>query len=108
MRRRRGSSTPPARRLRPGSSTFTPTSAEVVELAKVAGQMGGIYISHMRDEASHVLDSVRETIEIGEKGGLPTQVTHHKIIGAKNWGQSVQTLRLVDEARARGVDATID
>jgi len=87
--------------------TFTPT-AEVVELAKVAGAMGGIYISHMRDEASHVLDSVRETIEIGEKGGLPTQVTHHKIIGVKNWGASTQTLRLIDEARARGVDATID
>ena len=87
--------------------TFTPT-AEVVELAKVAGRMGGIYISHMRDEASHVLDSVRETIEIGEKGGLPTQVTHHKIIGKTNWGKSADTLRLVDEARARGVDATID
>src|SRR5438093_530490 len=87
--------------------TFTPT-AEVVELAKVAGQMGGIYISHMRDEASHVLDSVRETIEIGESGGLPAQVTHHKIIGSKNWGASAQTLRLVDGARARGVDATID
>src|SRR5712671_5144154 len=81
--------------------TFTPT-AEVIELAKVAGRMGGIYISHIRDEASGVLDSVRETIEIGEKGGLPTQVTHHKVIGAKNWGQSVRTLRLVDEARARG------
>jgi dihydroorotase/N-acyl-D-amino-acid deacylase len=87
--------------------TFTPT-AEVVELAKVAGRMGGIYISHMRDEASRVQDSVRETIEIGEKGGLPTQVTHHKIIGKANWGKSVDTLRLVDEARARGVDATID
>src|SRR3954466_260298 len=87
--------------------TFTPT-AEVVELAKVAGRMGGIYTSHMRDEASHVLDSVRETIEIGERGGLPTQVTHHKIIGKANWGKSVETLRLVDEARARGVDATID
>jgi dihydroorotase/N-acyl-D-amino-acid deacylase len=87
--------------------TFTPT-AEVTELAKVAGQMGGIYISHMRDEASHVLDSVKETIEIGEKGGLPTQVTHHKIIGKGNWGRSVDTLRLIDEARARGVDATID
>ena len=87
--------------------TFTAT-AEVVELAKAAGSMGGIYISHMRDEASHVLDSVRETIEIGEKGGLPTQVTHHKIIGSKNWGKSSETLRLVDEARARGVDATID
>jgi dihydroorotase/N-acyl-D-amino-acid deacylase len=87
--------------------TFTPT-AEVVELAKVAGRMGGIYTSHMRDEASHVVDSVRETIEIGEKGGLPTQVTHHKIIGKANWGKSVETLRLIDEARARGVDATID
>ena len=87
--------------------TFTPT-AEVIELAKVAGAMGGIYISHMRDEASGVLDSVRETIEIGEKGGLPTQVTHHKIIGTANWGKSGDTLRLVDEARARGVDATID
>jgi dihydroorotase/N-acyl-D-amino-acid deacylase len=86
---------------------FTP-SAEVVELAKVAGSMGGIYISHMRDEASHVHDSVRETIEIGEKGGLPTQVTHHKIVGQPNWGRSVETLKLIDEARARGVDATID
>jgi N-acyl-D-amino-acid deacylase len=87
--------------------TFTPT-AEVIELARVAGGAGGIYISHMRDEASHVLDSVRETIEIGEKGNLPTQVTHHKIIGARNWGRSADTLRLVDEARRRGVDATID
>jgi N-acyl-D-amino-acid deacylase len=87
--------------------TFTPT-AEVIELAKVAGRMGGIYISHMRDEASRVVDSVRETIEIGEKGGLPTQVTHHKIIGKGNWGKSVDTLRLIDEARLRGVDATID
>ena len=71
--------------------TFTPT-AEVVELAKVAGRMGGIYISHMRDETAGVLDSVRETIEIGEKGGLPTQVTHHKIIGTANWGKSADTL----------------
>jgi dihydroorotase/N-acyl-D-amino-acid deacylase len=87
--------------------TFTPT-AEVVELAKVAGEMGGIYISHMRNEAAGVLDSVKETIAIGEQGGLPTQVTHHKVVGRKYWGQSVQTLRLIDEARARGVDATID
>jgi len=87
--------------------TFTPT-AEVIELAKVAGRMGGIYISHMRDEATGVAQSVKETIEIGEKGGLPTQVTHHKIIGKANWEKSVDTLKLVDEARARGVDATID
>jgi dihydroorotase/N-acyl-D-amino-acid deacylase len=62
----------------------------------------------MRDEASRIVDSVKETIEIGEHGGLPTQLTHHKIIGAGNWGRSIDTLQLVDEARKRGVDATID
>jgi N-acyl-D-amino-acid deacylase len=87
--------------------TFTPTD-EVVELAAVAGRLGGIHISHMRDEASRVVDSVKETIAIGENGHLPTQVTHHKIIGRPNWGRSAETLGLIDAARARGVDATID
>ena len=87
--------------------TFTPTE-EVVELARVAGRRGGMHVSHMRDEASGVVESVRETIRIGEEGGLPTQVTHHKVVGPGYWGASVETLRLVDEARARGVDATID
>ena len=86
---------------------FTPTE-EVIEIAKVAGALGGIHTSHMRDEAANVLDSVRETIRIGEEGGLPTQITHHKIIGRANWGRSVETIRLVEEARARGVDVTID
>ena len=86
---------------------FTPTE-EVIDLARVAGAMGGIYISHMRDEAKGLTDSVRETLAIGEKGGLPTQITHHKVVGKKYWGGSIQTLKMVDEARARGVDATID
>ncbi len=86
---------------------YTPTE-EVIELARVAGQMGGIHISHMRDEAAGVLKSVAETIEIGERGRLPTQVTHHKIIGASNWGRSVETLKIIAQARARGVDVTID
>jgi N-acyl-D-amino-acid deacylase len=86
---------------------FTPTE-EVIEIAKVVGRMGGIHISHMRDEAAHVLDSVRETIRIGEEGGLPTQITHHKIIGQASWGLSAESLKLVEAARARGVDVTID
>lgn len=86
---------------------FTPVE-EVIELAKIAGSMGGIHISHMRDEASAVVDSVRETIRIGEDGGLPTQITHHKIIGLANWGKTAETLRLVEEARRRGVDVTLD
>ncbi|HZS06852.1 MAG TPA: D-aminoacylase [Blastocatellia bacterium] len=86
---------------------YTPTE-EVIELAKVAGRMGGMHISHMRDEAAGVLKSVAETIAIGEHGGLPTEVTHHKIIGTGNWGRSVETLKMIHEARARGVDVSID
>ena len=86
---------------------FTPTE-EVIEIAKVVGELGGMHISHMRDEAANVLDSVRETIRIGEDGHLPTQVTHHKILGKANWGASEKTLKLVEEARARGVDVTMD
>ncbi len=86
---------------------YTPTE-EVIEIAKVVGRLGGIHISHIREEASKLLDSVRETIRIGEEGGLPTQVTHHKVVGKANWGLSVESLRLVREARARGVDVTID
>lgn len=89
----------------PGS--FTPTE-EVIELSRVAAERGGIYISHMREEASQLLDSVNETIRIGEEAGIPVQMTHHKVIGAPNWGASVDSLRLVDEARARGIDITID
>ena len=87
--------------------TFTPT-AEVIELAKVAARYGGMHESHMRDEASGVVESVKETIAIGEQGGLPTHLSHHKIIGVGNWGRSVDTLHLIDEARVRGVDVTID
>jgi dihydroorotase/N-acyl-D-amino-acid deacylase len=86
---------------------FTPPG-EVEALGAVAGTMGGMYQSHMRNEAAGILDSVRETIAVGEKGRMPTQVTHHKIIGTGNWGRSAETLQLVTDARARGVDVTID
>ena len=87
--------------------TFTPLS-EVIELQKVVSPYRGVHTSHMRNEAARVLESVRETIAIGVEGGVPTQISHHKLVGKMNWGKSVETLKLVDEARARGVDATID
>ncbi|HEX2827335.1 MAG TPA: D-aminoacylase [Burkholderiales bacterium] len=86
---------------------FTPSS-EVIELQKEVSPFRGLHTSHMRDEASKIVDSVRETIAIGEQGGVPTQISHHKVIGKAYWGKTVETLKLVDEARARGVDATID
>jgi dihydroorotase/N-acyl-D-amino-acid deacylase len=87
--------------------TFTPTE-EVIELARVAGRYGGMHESHQRDEASKLVDSVKETIRIGEEGHLPTQISHAKAMGAASWGKSEEMLRLVDEARARGVDVTLD
>src|SRR5262249_18371368 len=86
---------------------FTPL-AEVVELQKVVAPFRGVHTSHMRDEAGGGVDSAKETIGMGEQGGVPTQISHHKMIGKANWGRSTETLKLVDEARARGVDATID
>ena len=89
----------------PGSFTST---EEIVELSKVAAAYRGVYISHMRDEAQGLLDSVTETIRIGEEAGLPVQMTHHKAISRDMWGRSVDSLALVDAARSRGVDITID
>ena len=89
----------------PGSFTST---EEVIELSKVAAEYDGIYISHIREEAAQLIDSVQETIRIGEEADIPVQITHHKVIGVENWGASLESLRLVDEARDRGVDVTID
>ncbi len=84
------------------------TTEEVIALARVAARFGGFHASHMREEGLELLAAVEETIRIGEEGGLPTQLTHHKVVGAPMWGASEQSLALVDAARSRGVDVTID
>lgn len=89
----------------PGS--FSETN-EIVALAEVAGQHGGIYISHMRNEALEVLESVQELVDIAEAAGLPAQITHAKAMGTAMQGRSKDLLALVDEAVARGVDITLD
>ena len=89
----------------PGSFAST---EEIIGLARVVADYGGIYITHMRNEAGGVFDSIAETIRIGEEGGLPVQITHHKVIGGAMWGRSVDTLALVDAAIARGIDISID
>lgn len=84
------------------------TIEEVIELAKVAAAAGGIYASHMRDEGEGSVASVEELIRIAREAGLPAQITHHKLMGQPQWGQSERTLALVEAARAEGLDITID
>ncbi len=81
---------------------------EIIELAKVVARYGGIYASHIRGEGDTLLDAVREAIEIGEKAGLPVEISHFKASGKHNWGKTRESLRLVEEARRRGIDVTID
>ena len=89
----------------PGSFGST---EEIIALAEVAGEQGGIYISHMRNEAQEVMASVQELIRIAEEGGLPGQITHAKAMGTEMEGRSVDLLALVDDAVARGLDITLD
>jgi N-acyl-D-amino-acid deacylase len=81
---------------------------EVVELAKVAARYGGVYATHMRDEGGGVADSIRESIEIGERAGLPVEISHFKISTKRLWGHSNMTLGLVRDARRRGLSVTVD
>lgn len=81
---------------------------EVIELAKVAAAYGGIYVTHMRNEATGLLDSVNETIRIAEEADIPVHINHHKAVGVAQWGWSEQSLALIDDARARGVDIVHD
>lgn len=83
-------------------------TAEIVELAKVAARFGGLYTTHMRDEGDNVEQSIRETLEIGIQANCPVEISHFKVISKKIWGNSSRTIKLVEDARARGQQVTID
>ena len=93
---------------RPGSYAETD---EVIELAKIAAEFGGVYDSHMRDESSYnigLLGAVKEVIEIAEKADIPVHIAHLKALGRDVWGQSGDIIALIDAARDRGVEITAD
>ncbi|MBN4064711.1 D-aminoacylase [Dehalococcoides mccartyi] len=81
---------------------------EIVTLAKVVGERGGLYVSHMRDEGGGLLDSVRETLHIGEASGAAVEISHHKSVGKANWGKVTQSLEMIENAVAQGRDVTAD
>ncbi len=81
---------------------------ELVELMKVAGDYGGAYFSHIRDEGSGVLDAVDEAIEIGDRAGVPVQISHVKAVGSPNYGKVPEVLAKMQAARDRGMDVTGD
>jgi len=86
---------------------YSPTE-EIVALAKVAAAKSGVYATHMRNEGNKVDQAIQEALTIGREANIPVQISHFKVTGKNNWGRGVQTLELVEEARRKGFDVTID
>jgi len=84
------------------------STEELIELTRVAGEYGGIYFTHMRNESHAVLDAIREAITIGESAGVPVHIYHLKAAGEENWPLMVDALALIDSARTVGMDVTAD
>lgn len=77
---------------------------ELIALAGVAEQYGGIYATHMRNEGDGVLDAVDEAIRIGRGAHIPVEIWHLKAAGKANWGRMPQIVARIDQARSSGVD----
>jgi len=84
------------------------TTDEIVELAKVAHQYGGIYITHQRSEANAIDDSMKEVFEIARRANIPTEIWHFKTAYKQNWGRMPEMLRRIQAARRRGLKITAD
>ncbi len=81
---------------------------ELIALSAVAGEYGGVYFTHMRNESHAVLEAIREAMTIGEGAGVPVHIYHLKAAGQRNWPLMDEALALIDSARTAGMDVTAD
>ena len=84
------------------------STEEMIALASVASQFGGIYISHIRDEADKAFEAFAEIIRIGKEARLPVQVSHIKLGTVGVWGRAREAVALIEKARRSGQDVTAD
>jgi N-acyl-D-amino-acid deacylase len=79
---------------------MAPTN-EVIAVAEALRATGGLYVTHIRDEADDVLQSIEETLKIGRDVNVPVVISHHKCAMPENFGRSAETLPMIDKAVAR-------
>ena len=84
------------------------STEELIALTSVAGEYGGVYFTHMRNESHAVLEAIREAITIGEGAGVPVHIYHLKAAGQRNWPLMDAALALIDSVRTAGMDVTAD
>ena len=89
----------------PGTYAKTP---EIIDLARVAGNAGGVYATHMRNEGTALEASIEESIRVGITAGARVQISHLKVDSPSRWGISEKALAMIDAARGRGVDVMAD
>lgn len=93
--------------------TYPPAAAapaeEILALVRVLAEFDhAVYTTHMRDEGDRILEAVAEALETGAAAGVPLVISHHKCAGKKNYGRSVDTLAMIDRARAEGQAVSFD
>jgi len=81
---------------------------EIIELAKVAHQYGGIYATHQRSEANALDESLAEVFDIAKRAQIPVEIWHLKTAYKKNWGRMPEVIQKITNARAEGLDITAD
>ena len=87
---------------------FFAETDELIALASIAGQYGGMYISHLRSEGSRLIESAEELIEIARQGDVAAQIYHIKAAGRSNWPKMVTLIELIEAARQEGLQITAD
>ncbi len=84
------------------------TTKEIAALSSIAGQYGGRYYTHMRNEGDRLLEAIDEAIEIGRDGNTPVHIFHLKAAGQQNWGKMQLAIAKIKAARASGNEITAD
>lgn len=81
---------------------------ELVELAKIVGEYGGVFASHIRNEGAGVFEAISEAVRIGREANVSVEISHIKVMGRGNWGRSSEIIKTIEEARRSGVDVAAD
>lgn len=79
---------------------------ELIELAKVVSQYGGVYASHMRSEGQSEVGAIEEALRIGREAHVPVEIFHLKVIGQPRWGSMPKIVAMIQAARDSGQDVT--
>ncbi len=81
---------------------------ELIAVSRIVARHNGIYVSHMRNEGTRLLESIDEALQIGREAGLPVHISHFKASGRAAWGLAADAVAKVSEARSSGQQVTAD